>query len=562
MIENKIVEAIKKALIELDYPTDNISVVVSNRPELADYQYNGVFSLAKELHNNPIVIGEEITNKLNELNYNSFSKIEFAKPGFINFTLSNEFINEALNEMLSKPKFNINLDNKDTYVIDYGGPNIAKPLHVGHLRSAIIGESIKRILLYAGNKVISDVHLGDYGLQIGQVIYGLKKYNISIDNITLDILEKVYPEMSGLCKEDEEVKKICEQITKDLQDGNKEYNEYFKKIRDISGEDILRIYRFLDVNFDLWYGESDSYKYLDRVTDKLNEKGLLYDSQGAKVVDVKEDNDTNEMPPFIFQKSNGAYLYSSTDLATIEQRMEDYNPTHMLYVTDLRQHMHFESLFRVAKKMGYDISYEHLGYGTVNGVDGKPFKTRKGDAPKLDDLFKEVKESFLKSNSKNEEMSESDLDIITNAIIKYADLQNNREKDYIFDISKFSEIHGKTGPYLLYTYLRINKILNNEKLDIDSFNNDIYNAFDRDLRIKLLNLCNVFNNALNSRMPSVLGSYLFEVAMKASQFYEANRINGLEDKEKKDNWLLLLTLTNKVLKEMLNLLIIDIPTKM
>lgn len=565
VIINIIEEKLQKVLDNLGYEMP-AKIIVSNRKDLCDYQFDGSFSYAKVLHKSPIEISETIV-KMWESIYKedtSLKKIEAVKPGFINFTLSDEFINETLNKMNEEPKFGIKMPKSETIVIDYGGPNIAKPLHVGHLRSAIVGESIKRILEYCGHNVISDVHLGDYGLQIGQVIYGLKKENIELEDITIDILDRIYPSMSALCKSDESVKEECARITKELQDGNAEYHKYFKRIKELSSKDIKRIYDYLDVHFDYWYGEADAYKYISKVTEELETKKILETSEGAKIVNVIKESDDLEVPPLIYQKQNGAYLYGTTDLATIYQRIEDYHPNRILYVTDLRQALHFKQVFRVCEKLGYtkNTTFEHLGFGTVNGSDGKPYKTRAGSAPKLDSLFKETKEAFLVSNPKNDEMDESDLDILVNAIIKFADLQNNREKDYIFDINKFSTVVGKTGPYILYTYLRINSILEKEEYSILRLNKEVYNETDRCLRIKLLELENTLKYSLDTRLPSVLANYLYEICVNMNAFYEKNHINNLEDKNKKENWLFLLNLANKILKEMLELLSIKIPKKM
>lgn len=566
MIKKEIEEILKEIMQELKIEPTEIEVKVSNRKDLCDYQYDGSFSMAKTLHKSPLEIGSMILEKIKEKKkYESFfSKVELLPPGFLNFTLSDQKINEYLNKMITKEKFNIAMPEKETIVIDYGGPNIAKPLHVGHLRSAVVGESIKRMLQYMGHNVISDVHLGDYGLQIGQVIYGLKKENIKIEDITLEILERIYPEISRICKEEENIKSICAEITKNLQDGNQEYQKYFQKIREISGNDIQRIYNYLDVHFDLWYGESDAYSYIEKMTEILEEKNLLKESEGAKIIEIKEENDKKEMPPLVYKKSNGAYLYGTTDLGTIYERIEKWHPNEILYVADKRQSLHFESLFRVCEKIGYtkNTNFEFLGFGTVNGRDGKPFKTRDGNSPKLDLLFQEVKEAFLESNEKNKDMTESDLDIIVNAILKFADLQNNREKDYIFDIKKFSEVIGKTGPYLLYTYLRISSILKKESPKEKRLNEKIYNESDRALRIKILELESTLEYAVNEKMPSILANFLYEICVNMNAFYEKNHINNLSEIEKKENWLILLNLSNNILKDMLDLLSIKIPERM
>lgn len=564
MILEIIQEKIDKILDELGYEK-TFKIVKSNRPDLCDYQYDGVFKLASINHTSPIEIGEKIAEKINELDdfSNYFERIEFVKPGFINITISFKLINNILRKMNNEEKFGIKSpEKKQTYFLDYGGPNIAKPLHVGHMRTAIVGESIKRIIRYMGHNTICDVHLGDFGLQIGQVIYGLKENGILPSDITLEILEQIYPKYSSICKVNDEVKENCAKITKDLQDGNIEYVPYWEKICEISGNDIKRLYRYLDVSFDLWYGESDSYKYIGDVEKLVKKKNLLTESEGAKVIDVSSEFDSKEVPPLIFQKSNKAYLYGTTDLATIYQRVKDYNPDYILYVVDNRQELHFKQVFRAVEKIGFapDLKLEFLGYGTVNGEDGKPYKTRSGDAPKLDDLFNEVKEIFISKKDLNEQMSIEDQDKITNAILKFADLQNNREKDYIFDIAKFSEVVGKTGPYILYTYLRINKII--KDYNITELGDEIYNEYDRDLRKKMIELDLSLESAFKLRLPSQIADYIYDLCVNINAFYQNNYINNLEDKEKKNNWIYVLTLSNKILKQMLDLLVIDIPSIM
>ena len=564
MIIKQLNEDLRMVLKSLDYPFENETVILSNRKDLCDYQYDGIFSLAKKIHQNPIEIGKKIEQKYKELfeNDKKLKKIEFVRPGFLNLTLSDEYINELLNYMNSHEKFGIEQEKQSTYVIDYGGYNIAKPLHVGHLRSAIVGESLKRILKSMGHKVLGDVHLGDYGLQIGQVIYGLKQENIKIEDITLEKLEEIYPYISSLCKEDEKIKEACSEITKKMQEGDYEYNEYFKVIRKISGEDIKRICDYLDIHFDYWYGESDAYPFLSIVENDLNTKNLLRESEGALVVDIKEETDKKEVPPLIFKKSNGAYLYASTDLATIYQRLLLCKPDHILYVADLRQASHYESFFRVAKKLGLKTKLEFHGFGTVNGLDGKPYKTRDGSAPKLDDLFKNVKNVFISSNPKNESMDDKDLDIIVNAILKFADLQNNREKDYIFDEKKFSSVVGKTGPYILYTYVRIHNIIKSQNFMPKSLNKKIYNQYDRDLRMKFLELNEIMKSACQNRLPSIIANYIYEISVLMNAFYENNHINNLEDIDKKENWLTVLSLGCNLLKSLLELLAIKIPERM
>ncbi len=557
----KILENIlKEELNKLNYNED-VVINKSNRLDLCDYQYNGIFKLSSIYHKKTMEIGEEIVNSIRMRKDfdHYFKSVEFANPGFINIKISDILINECLTRMNEMNKFGIEEENELTYVIDYGGPNIAKPLHVGHLRPAIIGEAIKRILKFKGCKVIADVHFGDFGLQMGQVIYGIKQKNIKLEDLTLNDLNTIYPEISKLCKEDKDVKNICATFEKQMQDGDKELEKYYDKIFEISSNDIKEIYKYLDIDFDLWYGEMSSRKYIPFVEEKI--KDIAYISEGATIIDVKEENDKKELPPLIFKKSDGAYLYGSTDMATIYEREQDFNPDYILYVADLRQDLHFKQVFRASLKSKItDAKLEHLGFGTINGTDGKPFKTRSGETPKLRDLFNEVKELFISKKEENSSMSSSDIDKIVNAILKFADLQNNREKDYIFDIKKFSEVVGKTGPYVLYTYLRINKII--KDMEITSLNNIVYNEFDRNLRMKLLDLSTAIDNAYKTRMPSYIADYIYDLCMIVNSFYQNNHINNLDDIEKKNNWIYVLNLSNKILKEMLDILAIEIPSVM
>lgn len=564
MITEKLEQVIDQVAKELGYD-DHFTVIVSNRPELCDYQSDTAFQLAKKYHKAPMVIANEIVNKLQELEQFSsyFHEVSFANPGFINLTLSDEMIQKKLTDMMTHEKFHLKQPEQvKTFVLDYGGPNVAKPLHVGHMRTAIVGESIKRIIQYVGHKTIADVHLGDYGLQIGQVIYGILQDQKKIEDITLEYLEEIYPKMSALCKEDDTVREKCAEITKSLQDGEPTYRALWKVILEISGNDIKRLYRYLDVSFDLWQGESDAYQYIQLTEKILLEKGLLQDSEGAKVVDVKKEDDAKELPPLIWQKSNGAYLYGTTDLATIYEREQRFHPDYICYVVDNRQNLHFEQVFRVSEKAGLtDAKLEFLGYGTVNGEDGKPYKTRSGNTPKLDGLFEQTKEIFLSKKEENKDKSEEDIKKIVNAILKFADLQNSRERDYIFDIHKFSNTVGKTGPYILYTYLRIDKILK-QCATPTNLSVQIYNKVDRDLRLKLLELDKVILMAFEDRKPNYIADYIYQLSDLANSFYQNNHLANLEDENKKNDWLYVLTLTNKVLKELLFLIGIEIPTFM
>ena len=549
---------------ELGYET-TAKVIKSNRPDLCDYQCDNAFSLAKLYHQNPMEIGNKIVYALKSIdNFSSFfESVAFAPPGFINMTVSNKFINKYIRLLKEDFKALLPKEKPETFVLDFGGANVAKPLHVGHMRTIMVGESVARIIRFLGHITISDVHLGDFGLQIGQVIYGVLRDGKSIDDIDIKYLDKIYPEMSALCKENDEIKEKCAIITKELQDGNEEYQKLWKKILEVSIQDIKKNYDYLGANFDLWLGESDSYKHLDELVTLLEKQNLLEISEGARVIDVSRVDDKKEVPPLLFQKSNGAYLYASTDLATILQRKNDYDPDHILYVVDNRQSLHFEQVFRASDKaliMPYN-SLEHLGYGTVNGEDGKPYKTRSGETPKLETLFEKTKEIFISKKETNKDMKEEDIDKIVNAILKFADLQNSREKDYIFDLNKFSDVSGKTGPYILYTYLRINKILKDSQINT-KLTDVIYNKYDRDLRLKLIDFSSYVMLAFKERKPHYIADYVYNLCVACNIFYQNNYISNMEDEVNKNDWLYVLELSNKVIKEMLDLLVIEIPSVM
>lgn len=557
-LENILNETLKT--LNYDYETK----IVKSNIDGVDFQCDDAFKLAKIYHKAPFIIAEEIVNKLkeNENFKEYFKEVNVAKPGFINIITSDKLINNTLKELMKKDKLGIKREN-NKIVLDYGGPNIAKPLHVGHLRTAIIGQAINNILKFKGNTTISDVHLGDIGAQMGQVIYGIihdfpnKKYeDIEFD---LDYLNVTYPKISGLCKENEKIKEQCAEITKKLQNKDKNYQILWKKICDLSIKDIKRIYDYLDVHFDYWYGESDAYKYFDEMMEYLDKKSCVKIDDGAKVIDVKEDDDKIEIPPCIIQKSDGAYLYATSDLGTIWQRKKDLNPDEIIYVVDARQSMHFTQVFRASKKTNiYNGKLTFCGYGTVNGEDNKPFKTRTGGALKLEDLIKEVKEEFVNLREENKSMQDEDLDKIVNAIIKFADLQNDYTKNYIFDIKKFSEVNGKTGPYILYTYLRISKLLtqNNGKLS-----ENIYNEIDRTLRLKLLEVTSIIEAAAKERKPHLIANYLYELSVIDNNFYQTNHMSSLEENIKND-YNIILEYNNLVIKKLLELLGIHIPKAM
>lgn len=558
----KLEEILKNTMQKLNYNYE--PKIIKSNVEGVDFQCDDAFKLAKEYHKAPIIIAEEIVSKLKgDKNFdNYFKEVTASKPGFININVSDMLINKSLKQLIAEEKFGVNKEN-ETIVLDYGGPNVAKPLHVGHLRTAIIGQAINNILKFKGNITIGDVHLGDIGAQMGQVIYGILNDfpNQEYKDIDFDLnyLNITYPKMSALCKEDEDVRKKCAEITKKLQEGDKNYRILWEKIYKLSVNDIKRIYNYLDVHFDYWYGESDAYKQFPEMMKYLEDNNYVKLDNGAKIIDVKEEDDKIDIPPCIIQKSDGAYLYATSDLGTIWQRKKDFNPDEIIYVVDARQSMYFTQIFRASKKTHiFDGKLVHYGNGTVNGKDNKPFKTRTGGALKLEDLIKEVKKEFINLRPENKNMDEEDLDKIVNSILKFADLQNDLTRNYIFDIKKFSEVNGKTGPYILYTYLRINKLLTQND---GNLSDNIYNETDRNLRLKLLEVTSVIEQASKERRPHYIANYLYELSVIANNFYQNNHMTGLEGQIKND-YNIVLSFNNLVLKTLLNLLGIHIPKTM
>lgn len=563
-MKNLLEEVLKDIYLNLGYDLSFNIISESNRKELCDFQINSSFGLSKILKKAPLEIASIICEEINKLdNFNDYFKsVSCVAPGFINIVLSDNIINIALNKVINN-KFGITPSNDEVYFLDYGGPNIAKPLHIGHLRPAIIGESLKRILNLKGYKTISDAHFGDFGLQMGQVVYGILKDSKDITSIDISYLNMIYPKISALCKEDEKVLEECKKITKDMQDGNM-YGEYLEKIIEVSLEDIKRIYNFLGVSFDLWLGERDSYSSVKPLIEFLKSKNLVRLDDGAYIIDVKKESDTKEVPPLILLKSDGAVMYSTTDLATIYDRVNKYKIDHMLYVVDARQDIHFEQVFRASDISGlfpYQ-NLEHIKFGTINGSDNKPFKTRSGDTVKLDDLIKETKDLFISKRENNKNLSESDLNKIVNSILKFADLSNSRDKNYIFDLNKFSEVSGKTGPYILYTALRIKKILNDNKYDKKEIISKIYNESDRNLRVKLTEFDKYLNLSVKERMPHFLCEYVFDLCNIINNFYQNNNIKNEEDLEKKNDYLNILDYSYKLIEVILNALVIEIPNEM
>ena len=551
-LEQKINEVVKSC----GYDSD-VVLSMSNRPDLGEFQINDAMRLAKLYHKNPMEIANDIKAGLEQTNY--FKDINIAGAGFINLSLSDDFLIDFVNEVKDDLDKNIDKMEPKTIFLDYGGANVAKALHVGHLRPANIGEGLKRIAKTLGNKTISDVHLGDSGLQAGIVMLEMKNrypdlpcFQEGYDGedfelpIVKEDLKEIYPTGSQKAHEDEKIMEEARRITLELQKDNKCYNVLWNKISTLSIADIKETYDLLNCEFDLYEGERDSFKYIPDMMKDLEEKHLLTKSEGATVIDIKEDTDTKEMPPMILVKSDGAYLYATTDLATIKERMERFNPDEIWYVTDLRQSLHFEQVFRAAKKAGYvpNTELRHLGNGTLNGPDGKPFKTRAGGVMSLDELIKMIyDECYSRMNdgiveaSKKEETAMK----IALAALKYADYLPYRETDYIFDINKFTDLEGKTGPYLLYSTIRIKSLLKKAKEENIQFSeyNTLTNNTDREVLLTLLTLPLILKRSYDSKSVNDIAEYIYKLTSIYNKFYSENKILIEPDANKRSSWLVL-----------------------
>lgn len=554
-------------------------VTASDRLDLCQFQCNGAFSAAKQYHKAPFIVAEQVAEVLKSDGI--FSKVEVAKPGFLNLTLKDSYLLEHANAIAADPNLGIPMADKPaTIVLDYGGPNVAKPLHIGHLRSAIIGESIKRIARAAGHKVIGDIHLGDWGLQIGLVITELQvrypewrcfaaDFDPAADEIAplnTALLSEVYPFASKKSKTDEEYAKKAHQATYELQNGRPGYIALWKEILRVSIEDMKGNYEKLGVTFDLWYGESTADRYVPRLMNILAEKNLLTESDGALIVEVADPEDKAPMPPVIVRKSDHSSNYATTDLATIIQREEDFHPDKIWYVVDNRQELHFTQVFRCAKKAGLvppQTEFEFLGFGTMNGADGKPYKTRDGGIMKLEDMIATVTAGAQEKLEASNFVDKADYQDIARkvgvAAIKFGDLINQRSKDYVFDLSKFFSFEGKTGTYLLYTITRINSILKkagvpvNQPLPLTG----VYTDSERELLLKILMGGDVFQRALAEKAPNYLCENAYQLANSFSKFYHDNHIIDEPDKGKKQSWLALISLVRQVLCKHLDLLGIE-----
>lgn len=581
-------DEMKKAFEAAGYQADLGKVTISNRPDLCEYQCNGAMAGAKQYHKAPIAIAGEVAEKLQDNSV--FSEVSAVAPGFLNLKVSEHFVKEYLQKMRDDAKFGLQMPKQPKQiVIDYGGANVAKALHVGHLRPAIIGESIKRISRYAGHNVIGDVHMGDWGMPMGLVITEVQKRKpelVYFDDdytgeypteapFTIAELEEIYPTASAKSKEDAEYKAAAMEATYKLQSGVRGYRALWKHIMDVSVADLKKNYGNLNVEFDLWKGESDVHDIIPEMVDEMKKGGYAYESDGALVVDVKEETDTKEMPPCIILKSDGAALYNTTDLATIKDRMNKYQPDKLIYITDKRQDLYFEQIFRCARKTGLvktETELMHIGFGTMNGKDGKPFKTRDGGVMRLEDLVNDINEEMHRKISENGAISAEEAEetskIVALSALKYGDLSNQASKDYIFDIDRFTSFEGDTGPYILYTIVRIKSILNKyaDQNDVSTEKNvalhDAVNGSEKSLMLEIAKFNAAIEAAYEEAAPHKVCAYIYDLANAFNSFYHETKILSEEDKEKQSGWIALLMLTKDILETCIDLLGFSAPERM
>lgn len=582
LISNEVKAAFQNAGYDAAYG----KVTLSNRLDLCEYQCNGAMAAAKVYRKAPIMIAKDVVEQLSDCQ--ALETAEAVNPGFINLKVSGTYLAQYLTAMCLSPNLGVEkASHPKKIMIDYGGPNVAKPLHVGHLRSAIIGESIKRIGRFLGHEVIGDVHLGDWGLQMGLIITELRKRSPELvyfqedyegeypeeAPFTISELEEIYPAASKKSKEDEEYKAEALEATHQLQMGNKGYRALWKHILRVSVADLKKNYANLHVDFDLWNGESDVQDTIAPMVQNLREQGLAYEDQGAVVVDVKEETDTKEVPPCMILKSDGAALYTTTDLATIVERMEQYQPDEILYVVDKRQEMHFVQVFRCARKAGMvkdDTKLTFLGFGTMNGKDGKPFKTRDGGVMRLENLIREIDDEMYKKIVDNRSIKEEDArataQIVGLAAIKYGDLSNQASKDYIFDIERFTSFEGNTGPYILYTTVRIKSILNRYQEEggnlMDTMIQKPAGDSEKALMLEAAKFNSVIVNAFEEKAPHKICSYIYELANAFNSFYHETRILAEENEAQKKSYIGLLILVKNILESCIDMLGFEAPERM
>lgn len=582
-----ITDEMKKAFVKAGYDDKFALVSLSNRPDLCEYQCNGAMPAAKVYHKAPLEIAKDVVKALEDSNV--FASVEAVKPGFINLKIQEAYLSDYVNAMrIDKERLGSEkTSSPKTIIIDYGGPNVAKPLHVGHLRSAVIGESIKRLLKFQGHNVIGDIHLGDWGTQMGliitelhlrkpELVYFDPDYDGSYPKeapFTIAELEEIYPTASKKSKEDESYHEKALQATAELQQGRRGYRALLNHILNVSVTDLKKNYERLNVSFELWKGESDAQPYIAPMVKDMLDKGLAYESEGAIVVDVKEDTDKKEIPPCMILKSDGAALYNTTDLATMVWRMEDYHPDKMIYVVDKRQELHFVQCFRAARKTGIvgpDTELDFVGFGTMNGKDGGPFKTRDGGVMRLSVLLDEIYNDMLTKISENKSLSKEEAEQaakqVALAAVKYGDLSNQASKDYIFDVERFSAFEGNTGPYILYTMVRIKSILAKYKASGKSAAgfgiNDPATESEKSLMLVLSRFNQAARIAAEEMAPHKIAAYIYELCNALNHFYHETKILSQENEGVQAGYIQLLSLSLAVLEQSIDLLGFSAPDRM
>lgn len=601
LLSGQVGSAFKKAGYDEKYG----KVTLSNRPDLCEFQCNGALAAAKEYKKAPIMIANDVAASLADCV--CFEKVDAVAPGFLNMVLAPSYLCGFVKEMASSERFGYTPSvSGKRIIVDYGGPNVAKPLHIGHLRAAIIGEAVKRICKYAGNEVIGDIHLGDWGLQMGLIITELKARKPELPYFdesftgeypteapfTITELEEIYPAASAKSKADEAYKEAALQATYELQHGNRGYLAIWKHIMEVSVADLKRNYENLNVHFEWWKGESDVQPLIPGMVEELKASGLAHESEGALVVDVAQEGDAKEIPPCIILKSDGASLYATTDLATLKDRRATFDPDQVIYVVDKRQEMHFVQVFRTARKAGIvreDTGLDFLGFGTMNGADGKPFKTRDGGVMRLETLISDINAQMYKKITENHETdpdeAKSTAKIVALSAIKYGDLSNQATKDYIFDSDKFTSFEGNTGPYILYTIVRIKSILKKysegagaaasgsagaaapgnagaENADLADLLRESVNETDKALMLELVKFHDVMETAYTEIAPHRICAYIYDVANAFNRFYHENKILTESDSVKQQGWIALLSLTQRILETCIDLLGFSAPIRM
>lgn len=578
-LENKM----KSTMNQIGFSIEEVILNPSNRPDLSDYQYNGAMTLAKIYHDNPMNIAEKIVESIKD--FTEFKEVNVASPGFINIKLSDEFLIDFANSSLENLTSNYNLGINKTIFLDYGGPNVAKVLHVGHLRSGNIGQALNNLCKCVGATTISDIHLGDWGRPMGMVILEIKTRHPELAyfkedyageevdfNLTNDDLIELYPTATTKAKENDLIMEEARKINLELQNKHKGYYALWKKIVEVSVNEVKRLYKELNIDFNLWEGESDNFEYMNELFEYLYNQDIITKSEGAEVIEIKEEQDKIDMPPLILVKSNGAVSYEATDLAAIWERVKKFNFDEIWYIVDKRQDLHFTQVFRAAYKSGIvkDIKLEFNGFGTMNGPDGKPFKTRDGGVMRLETLISDINKAVFNKMMENREIDEQEAletsKIVGLSALKYGDLSNQASKDYVFDLDRFTSFEGNTGPYILYTIVRIKSILRKYMEAHNTIEglklNKTLAPTEKQLMLEISKFNAMIDNAYEELAPHKICAYIYDLANAFNSFYHENKIMSQEDARKQEGFVALLVATKKALELSIDILGIKAPDRM